>query len=306
MSSGVRVSVIGAGAMGSFYASKFYDMDKECVSLVAGGKRNESLKKMGLTVNNKHYPLPVISPGEKVPPADLVIVAVKHHHLEKTIKDMRCVIGNDTTIISVMNGIESEEQIGAVYGMEKVLYSIAVGIDALRREDQVVYTKQGKLFFGEAKNPSITERVKKVQFLFDRAGIAYEIPDDMTRNLWWKFMINVGINQVSAVLRAPFSVFQQSSHARELMELTMREVMDIARTAKVNLYEEDIKNWYAFMSQLSPLGRTSMLQDVEAKRKTEVEMFAGKIIELGEKYGIPTPVNKVLFTAIKAIEEYID
>jgi 2-dehydropantoate 2-reductase len=90
------------------------------------------------------------------------------------------------------------------------------------------------------------------------------------------------------------------------MELAMREVMDIARMAGVNLYEEDIKNWYAFMSRLSPAGKTSMLQDVEAKRKTEVEMFAGKIIELGKKYSVPTPGNSVLFTAIKAIEEYID
>jgi 2-dehydropantoate 2-reductase len=162
------------------------------------------------------------------------------------------------------------------------------------------------LFFGEAGNLSISERVKKVQTLFDRADIAYEIPEDMIRNLWWKFMINVGINQVSAVLRAPFSVFHQSTYACELMELAMREVMDIARMAGVNLYEEDIKNWYAFMSRLSPAGKTSMLQDVEAKRKTEVEMFAGKIIELGKKYSVPTPGNSVLFTAIKAIEEYID
>jgi len=306
MLSVARVSVIGAGAMGSFYASKFYDMDRECVSLVAGGNRRESLRQKGLTVNNKHYQLNVISPEENVPPADLLIVAVKHHHLEQTIKDMGCVIGEDTTIISVMNGIESEDRIGAVYGMEKMLYAVAVGIDALRQEDRVVYTKQGKLFFGEADNHSTSERVKKVQTLFDRAGIDYEIPEDMIRNLWWKFMINVGINQVSAVLRAPFSVFQKSDHARQLMELTMREVMDIGRVTGVSLYEEDITNWYSFMSQLSPRGRTSMLQDIDARRKTEVEMFAGKIIELGKKYTVPTPVNNVLFKAIKAIEEYID
>ncbi|MBN2568432.1 MAG: ketopantoate reductase family protein [Deltaproteobacteria bacterium] len=306
MSSSARVSVIGAGAMGSFYASKFYDMDRECVSLVAGGERCESLRQKGLTVNDKHYPLHVISTEENVPPADLLIVAVKHHHLEQTIKDMGCVIGKDTAIISVMNGIESEDRIGAVYGMEKMLYAVAVGIDALRQEERVVYTKQGKLFFGEACNHSTSERVRKVQALFDRAGIEYEIPEDMIRNLWWKFMINVGINQVSAVLRAPFSVFQKSDHARQLMELTMREVMDIGRVKGVNLHEEDIKNWYSFMSQLSPKGKTSMLQDIDARRKTEVEMFAGKIIELGEKHAVPTPVNNVLFKAIKAIEEYID
>jgi len=306
MSSGVNIAVIGAGAMGSVYAGKFHDMDGASVSLIAGGERRLRLREQGLTVNGRHFPLPVTDPGETVPPADLVIVAVKHHHMAETIRDMACVVGTDTTILSVMNGIESEEQIGAVYGMDRVLYAVSVGIDALRQDDQVVYTKQGTLFFGEADNPVISEQVRKVCDLFDRAGITYEVPDDMMRHLWWKFMINVGINQVSAVLRAPFSVFHKSAHARELMEQSMREVMAIAHAKGINLYEEDITNWYAFMSQLSPTGRTSMLQDVEAKRKTEVEMFAGKIIELGERHAVPTPVNTVLFKAIKAIEDYID
>jgi 2-dehydropantoate 2-reductase len=301
-----RVSVIGAGAMGSFYASKLYDLDKECISLIAGGQRSDVLMRTGLTVNNKHYHFTVIQPEDDTPPADLVIVAVKHHHLDQAIQDMRCVMGNNTTILSVMNGIESEKRIGATYGMHRTLYAVSVGIDALRRNNQVIYTKQGVLFFGEADNHTLSERVRKVQALFDRAGIAYETPDDMIRTLWWKFMINVGINQVSAVLRAPFSVFQQSVYARDLMELTMREVMHVAKAAGVTLYEEDIYNWRPFMSQLSPTGRTSMLQDVEAQRKTEVEAFAGTIVELGAQYGVATPVNNVLFMAIKAIEEYID
>jgi 2-dehydropantoate 2-reductase len=304
MSSIESISIMGAGAMGAFYASKFSDMDENCISLMASGERYERLKKEGIVVNNKRYLLPVIKPDDKVPPADLVIVAVKNHHLQDAIQDMENRIGEKTVIVSVMNGIDSEEQIGAVYGMDKVLYAVAVGIDALREGNSMTYTTQGKLFFGEVRNTVLTERVKRIQCLFDRAGIVYETPDDMIRILWWKFMINVGINQTSAVMRAPYGVFQTSQEAREVMDSAMREVTAIAEAAKIRISGEDIENWYSFLSQLSPDGKTSMLQDVEAKRKTEVEMFSGKMIELGKSYGIPTPVNQTLYRIIKVIERY--
>lgn len=247
--------------------------------------------------------MPVIRPNDAAPPSDLVMVAVKHHHLPKAVADIKRRIGGKTIILSVMNGIDSEEQLGAAYGMEKILYAVAVGIDALREDNRLTYTTQGKLFFGEAKNPVISERVKDVQALFDSAGIAYETPVDMIRILWWKFMINVGINQASAVLGAPYSAFQTSQEARELMESAMKEVMAIAGEAKVDLSEKDIENWYSVLSGLSPEGKTSMLQDVEARRKTEVEMLAGKVIELGKRYHIPTPVNQKILETIKKIED---
>jgi 2-dehydropantoate 2-reductase len=303
MSSIESVAVIGAGAMGAFYASKLFDRDKDCVTLIAKGERYNQLKEKGLIVNKKNYVIPVVRPSDKTVPSDLIIVAVKHHHLPQAIKDIKNVVGENSIIISVMNGITSEEQIAAVYGINKVLYAVALGIDAVRQRNNVTYTTQGKLFFGEAKNPVLTKRVKRVQSLLDRAGIANETPEDMIRILWWKFMINVGINQVSAVLRAPYEVFQTSQDASEIMEEAMREVVTIAKTAHVHLSEEDIKNWYSVLSTLSPQGKTSMLQDVEATRKTEVEMFAGKVTELGKTYGIPTPVNQTLLRMIKVIEQ---
>jgi len=296
------IVVIGAGAMGSYYASKFYEMDKNCISLVATGDRYDRLREKGLIVNEKHYFFNVIRPEEKATPSDFIIVAVKHHHLEEAIRDISNRVGENTLILSIMNGIESEEQIGAVYGTDKVLYAVAVGIDAVRQENRITFSQQGKLFFGEAKNHHITEHVKRVQSLFDRAGINYETPEDMIRILWWKFMINVGINQASAVLGATYSVFQKSKEAGELTESAMREVMTIAKEAGVHLSEKDIESWNSFLSTLSPQGKTSMLQDVEAKRKTEVEMFAGKVIELGKKYGIQTPINQTFYRLIKVIE----
>ena len=303
MSTFEKISVIGAGAMGAAYASLFSDMDRDCISFVAKGERYDRLKEHGLIVNGKTYLFPVIAPEDVVPPADLLIVAVKDYHLAEAIQDMRPEVGPHTAILSVMNGIDSEQQIGAVYGMEKVLYAVALGIDAVRDGNRMSFSKQGRLFFGEAYNRMLTTRVKALQSLFDRAGIVYETPEDMIRILWWKFMINVGMNQVSAVLRGTYSIFHQFREARELMEAAMREVITIAKAMDVHLEEKDIQDFYPFLSAMSPDGKTSMVQDVEAGRKTEVDMFAGKVNALGERLAIPTPVNQTLFRLLKVMEK---
>jgi len=296
------VAVVGAGAVGGSYAGILYDWNPRCISMVAGGNRCERLSREGLIVNGRPYLIPVLRPEDPSPPSDLIIVAVKHHHLDAAIKEMKNRVGDETIILSVMNGIESEERIGTAYGMDKVLYAVAVGIDAQREGNRINYTNQGRIFFGEDKNPVLTERVKRVQALFDKAGIAYVTPPDMIRTLWWKFMINVGINQASAVLRAPYAVFQKSREARELMDSAMQEVIALAGKLGVSLSGDDLEDWYRVLAGLDPKGKTSMLQDVEAGRKTEVEMFAGRMIELGKRHGIPTPVNQKLFDEIRKIE----
>jgi len=303
MSAIQKISIVGAGALGASYAGLLYEMDRDCVSFVAAGPRLERLRREGVIVNGRHYAIPVLSPEDPSPPADLVIVAVKHHQLDEAIREMKNRIGAETLILSVMNGIDSEERLGAAYGMDKVLYALTMGIDALREGNRVVYTTQGKIFFGEAKNPTVTERVARVQALFEKAGIAYEIPPDMIRSLWWKFMVNVGINQASAVLRETYSAFQTSPAARELMHSAMREVIAVAGKAGISLYESDMDEFDKVLARLGPQGKTSMLQDVEAGRKTEVEMFAGTIIALGERYGVATSVNRTLFDSIKKMEK---
>jgi 2-dehydropantoate 2-reductase len=303
MSAITNVSLIGAGAIGSYYASKLFNLDRDCISLIAGGKRYERLEKEGFIVNGRHFSIPLIKPGDEKGPADLVIVSVKHHQLPDAIGDIKNRVGEKTIILSIMNGIDSEEAIGAVYGMVRVLYGVAVGIDAVRVGNSVIYSKDGILFFGEGENAAPSERVREIKDLFDRAGIVSETPQDMIRTLWWKFMINVGINQTSAILGAPYGVFQQSPNARNLVDSAMREVTAIAAAAGVHIDDDDVKQWNEILSGLSPEGKTSMLQDVEARRKTEVEMLAGTVIRLGRKYNIPTPVNETLFNFITVIEQ---
>ena len=297
-----QIAVVGGGAMGAFYASRFFDVDPTCVSLVADGERYERLRDQGLVVNGRPYAVPVLRPDDSAPPSDLVLMAVKNHHMDQTLQDMQGRVGEHTVLLSVMNGIDSEEQLGRAFGMDRVLYAVALGIDSVRDGNRVTYTTPGVVHFGEAENREVSERVRRVQELFDRADIPWETPEDMIRTLWWKFMINVGINQSSAVLRAPYGMFQRSQEARDLMEGAMWEVIAVAQHAGVKLRGEDIENWKNVLATLGPEGKTSMLQDIEAGRKTEVEIFAGRVLELGETYGVPVPVNRVLFLILKALE----
>ena len=298
------IAILGAGAMGAYFATQFSDTPGFSTALVAGGERYERLCREGLVVNGLDYHIPVRHPEAGGPPADLILVAVKHHHLPEAVHDLKTVVGEGTTLLSVMNGLDSEETIGAVYGREKVLYGMSVGIDTVREGNRVSYTTPGLHYFGEATNTPPSERVRRVQAAFARAGIRYETPADMKRMLWWKFMINASVNPPSAVMRAPYGVFQSSPEAQALMETLMGEVIALARVEGIDLTERDVADWYPVMQTLSPEGKTSMLQDVEAGRKTEIEMFAGKVVELGEKHGIPTPVNETMLRLIRILERY--
>ena len=296
-----KIAIIGAGALGATYGSLLYDMDPESVCFIASGDRYERLQWEGVIVNGRHYALTVVRP-EEATAVDLVIVAVKHYHLDQAINEMKGVVGPKTIVLSVMNGIDSEERIAAVYGNSKVIYGLTLGIDAVREGNSITYRNLGRILFGEENNAEITNRVQRISDLFTRAGIAHEIPPDMIRSLWFKFMINVGVNQVSAVLRATYGALQSSAVARGLMDNAMLEVIAIARTLHVDLSAEDIGEWYKVLTSLNPISKTSMLQDVEAGRPTEVEMLAGTVIELGKRHGVPTPVNQKLYDDLKRIK----
>ncbi len=306
MADSKKVCIVGAGALGAFYASKLASLDPESVFFLAGGERFQRLKQEGVTVNGQRYLLPVRRPEDKGPPADLVLLTVKYHHLKQAIEDMQNVVGEGTIIVSLMNGIDSEEALAGRFGWERVVYGVALGIDALRQGAAVRTTQEGMVYLGEERNEALSAKVQQAKSWLEAAAIEHTVPRDMLRVMWWKFMINVGVNQVSAVLQAPFAVFQRTDEACRVMRLAMREVVELARVLGIELTEADLSSWEEIMARLAPDGRTSMCQDVEAKRKTEVEMLSGKMMELGRKHGVPVPVNEVLFHLIRSMEQSYD
>lgn len=297
------IAVIGAGALGGMYAAAFADLDSESVFLVAGGRRKQRLESEGFWFNDRPYRLPVAEPQGPPRPVGLILVAVKHRQLEKTLEDMARFVGPESLILSVMNGIESEERIATRFGWDKTLYCVALGMDSLRENNRIRCSNRGRLLIGESNNSASAETVQRVKSLLERAGIDCEVPEDIVRTLWWKYMINIGINQCSAVIGANFGVFQQHAEARELMDAAMREVMAVAQARDIDLNESDIRQWHQVLMTLGPEGKTSMLQDIEAGRATEVGMFAGSLVAMGKELGVETPVNHTLLRIIRVMEK---
>lgn len=115
-------------------------------------------------------------------------------------------------------------------------------------------------------------------------------------------MINTGINQISAVLRCPYGVLKNDENATHLLERTMKEVIEVSKYEGIHLNNEDYEEWLIILNTLSNEGKTSMLQDIEAGRKTEVELFAGTVVKLAQKHNIKTPMNEILLKMISVIE----
>lgn len=297
-----RVAILGAGALGAYYASCFA-AGGFTTMFAASGQRAQALRGQGVVINGSRLHLPVVTPEDLTDPADLIIVALKHHQLQDALPDIHPLVGPDTIIISVLNGLDSEAVIAGLYGQQKVLYCVAIGIDAVRQGNEVIVANQGKLYFGEAVNVPVSVTVRRVQQALDRARLKWETPDDMLRILWWKFMMNVGINQASALLRAPYGVFQKSPAGQAVLTTLMGEVISLAKAAGINLTEKDLEQWTPILQKLAPEAKTSMLQDIEAGRKTEVDIFAGKVVALGQEYSLPTPANAMVLQMIRTLEE---
>ena len=298
-----RVYICGLGALGSMYASRLVGCADTNVRAIVDEARLAKYRSQGIHVNGVPIPIEFLTPVQQAPVADLVLICVKWHQLHDAIAAVQGFVGRNTIVLSLLNGIRSEDVIGQILGPEKLLYSFAIETDAVRTASGTSYSDVGVIVFGEASNVTTSKNVEAVRDLLERAGIRYRIPQDMRHEMWWKFMMNVGVNQMSAIMRAPYSVFQQVETARETVRIACREVIQIAGQEGVNLAEADIEAALAVIDRLSPDKKTSMLQDIDAHRKTEVEIFAGEILQLGQNYSVPTPINTMLLKMIQTIEK---
>ena len=161
----------------------------------------------------------------------------------------------------------------------------------------------GKIHFGENKNDVLSDRVLAVKEVFDHADIPYEIDPDMLKGLWFKYMCNIGENMTCALLGIPFGFFRISDSANWIRDNAMREVAAIAQKKGIDIGEKEIAEQDVTVMTIPPENKPSTLQDLEAEKLTEVEMFAGNVIKMGKELGVPTPINEMFYHGIRVLEE---
>lgn len=299
------VALIGLGAIGSYIAPALRDaLGFGRFGIIASGQRKARLERDGIEINGRTERFRILDPTCDRETVDLAIVIVKHLQLPQAIEDLRPFVGEHTTIVSFMNGISSEETLGAAFGKEKLLYGLA-RVSAIMRDHKCSSDPENGYFeFGEATNPApYTPRVQAMQRLFDRAGLRYFVRENMLRALWLKFCCNVSENQTSALLGLTFDSWPKNDHANFVREMAFREAMQIAQKLGIDITEEDLQQQRIALASAPPKNKTSMLQDLEQGRPTEVDMFAGTVCRMGLELGVATPVNEFLYHALRVLED---
>lgn len=299
-----NVLICGIGAIGSIYADKIHRYDSDKLRVLVDKERLEKYKKTPKVFNGRPLDFNYILPEDTGFKADLIIIATKYDGLNDVIQNIKNFVKEDTIILSLLNGVTSEEFIAEKYGWKHVPIAYYIGHSAMRDGNIITHDGISVVVFGvKDKSKTDIDDIEILKNYFDKVGIDYQTPEDMLRSYWLKYMLNVSSNQPSAILRMTFGEMQNNSKFVEFMKNIIAEVESVAKAEGVQntetMCDEAIKTFY----KMTPDGKTSMLQDVEAGRKTEVGIFADTMIAFGKKHNIPTPYNTVLKGLIEIIHE---
>jgi 2-dehydropantoate 2-reductase len=295
-----NVAIIGLGAVGSIYAWRLSEyLGYENVEIIVDENRRQRYIKEAIFLNGKKIDFNYNKSGTK---ADLLIIATKNNHLESALSTIAPYVGDNTILLSLLNGIDSEEILEKYFGKEKVLYSFTTALDSTRVANRIDFSTEGIIYFGE-KNNKLTKRVKDIKELFDKAKINYNVPENIHLEMWAKFMVNVSINTISAITRATYGECASNETIKSLIIETQKEVIALAQKLNIKALDDSyIDKYQKIFAALEYGGKTSMLQDVEANRETENRWFCIKATQLGKQLGVATPLIEMLGQIMAAID----
>lgn len=304
--------MLGAGSLGSTIGGTlaqggnevyFVDMWKEHVDTI-----NQNGLRMTDEVTEWTVKVDARTTGEGIGEADLVIVLVKSFATKTAIQQLKetSVIGPNTMVMSLQNGLGNEETIAEVIGEANVISGkVYVGGRLISPGYVSVGIKGKHTYLGELTG-EITERIQNVCDTFNAAGLESSVSDNIKGLIWDKLLINVAAGALCGITRLPYGPLYEEDYIRETAVMAIQEAIDVAKAAGVKLKSEDPEYpWYAASEGLPATFKTSILQSLELNRPTEIDFINGSVVEWGKKFGIPTPVNQTLVTCIKGIEKFM-
>ena len=295
------VAVLGAGAVGSYVIWGLSEKKDIRLGVIASGERAKRLKNKGCKINDTVYHPEVWTP-EEAHGVDFLIVSLKYGALPGALDDITAVTGENTVIMSLMNGVDSEEIIAEKVGAEHLLHAV-IKVASHKENDGYVFNPEATLgvIFGEVSAPYDSERVQAVLDLFSGTGLHYRATDCILEEIWSKFRLNVCNNLPQAILGAGVGCYRDSVHMKAISDGLRAELMAIAEAKGIDISKADVSSGRG--SAVPPTARYSTLQDLDAGRHTEIDMFSGALIRMGKELGIPTPYNEFTYHMIKALEE---
>lgn len=297
------VAVLGAGAVGSYVIWGLSERKDIKLGVIAEGERAGRLKK-GCRINDVTYHPEVWTPQE-AHGVDLLIVCLKYGALPGALDSIRAIVGENTIVMSLMNGVDSEEIIAEAIGASHMTYSV-IKVASHKEDDGYYFVPETTLgiIFGELNAPYDSERVQAIEALFADTGIHYRSTEFAKEEMWSKFRLNVCNNLPQAILGAGVGCYTDSEHMKAISDGLRNELETIAAAKGIDMSKIEASSKHG--SPVRASAKFSTLQDIEAGRHTEIDMFSGALMRMGRELGIPTPYNKYTYHMIKALEEKND
>ena len=296
------VGIVGRGAIGVNFATFIYDyLGKDKLVFIADEQRKERYQASPVIYNGKSYDFKYVSSVSEFQQVDLLILATKYTAIKAAMEEMKPFIKSDTIIISTLNGVISEDDLRQAFGREKVVRCIARAMAIVYQGNTVTADPVGELVIG-AEQPIDEENVASLRAFFTACHLPFVESDHILLESWHKLMFNCGVNQTCAVFNVPYGQLKPGMPYREKAIATMKEVQAVANKLGIPITDQDVENTIAPLTNFNSESMPSMRQDVLAKRKTELQLFAGYIVPLSKKLGISVPNNEEYLAKIQEIE----
>jgi 2-dehydropantoate 2-reductase len=303
----MRIAVFGAGAVGGYFGGRLAQAGEDVV-LIARGRHLQAMRSRGLRVESIAGDF-VVDPVEasddptEVGVADAILVAVKAWQVPEAGAAMRPMVGPETFVVPLENGVEAPSQLATVLGQKHVLGGLCRIISALVEPGHIRHAGiRPTVTFGELDGRR-SERAERLRNAFQRAeGVTPEIPPDVRVAMWEKFLFIAALSGVGAVTQAPVGVLRSLPETRQMLEEAMEEILTVAQARDVALPRATIAETMTFINGLPADGTASMQRDVMAGRPSELEAQNGAVVRLGREAGVETPLHTFIYRSLLAQE----
>jgi len=301
----LRIAVVGAGAMGSLFGGLLAEAGEDVVLVDIWEEHVRAINERGLHIKgvsgDRVVRVRATTKHAEVGVVDLMLIQVKSYATEKAIRDALPMIGERTVVLTLQNGLGNVEKIAAVVGRERVLAGTTAHGATVLGPGEIYHAGRGPTVIGEVDG-RITDRVKAIAATFNRAGIETEVTDNIMGAIWTKMLANVAINALTAITGLYNGELLELEETKAVMLKAVDEAVAVAKAMGIKLLVEDPHEFVLGIARATATNKSSMLQDVERGRRTEIDAINGMIVHYGRELGIPTPVNEVLVAAVKGIE----
>lgn len=303
----MRIAVFGTGGVGGYFGGRLAQAGEDVV-FIARGKHLQAMLDHGLKVDSIQgnfvvNPVQATDDPAKVGVVDLVLFGVKAWQITEAAQSAQPMVGPDTMVLPLQNGVEAPSQLTAVLGREHVLSGLCALITFIAGPGHICHTGFDPLLqFGELDNNS-SERVEKLRQVFSRAtGFTVKVPPDITTAIWQKFMLITAWSGLGAITRAPIGVICSQPGTRQMLKQALQEIYEVAQAHNISLPAESIDKTMQVFGNLPKDGTTSMQRDIMAGRPSELENQNGAVVRLGREAQVNTTLNSFIYNSLLALE----